>query len=195
MTRLVAITCLLALLACEDRSEPASEAASSSDQTPAEPVSSSEKEGGDQQVITAMPQPINEFITKRGTLAFGPLTVEVVEKDGKVFCDSKRLIQAHAAESGPHYLRWSTSVGSGFDFTHDPESQWFVYVHTTHDIWAYGGGGWLTRGTFQINPDGTYAGEVSRLTIGDRWMPSAELLASMPQPLIDKIDEIVKRGG
>ena len=175
MTRLVAITCLLALLACEDRSEPASEAASSSDQTPAEPVSSSENEGGDQQVITAMPQPINEFITKRGTLAFGPLTVEVVEKDGKLFCNP--------------------SVGSGFDFTHDPEAQWFVYVHTTHDIWAYGGGGWLTRGTIQINPDGTYAGEVSRLTIGDRWMPSAELLASMPQPLIDKIDEIVKRGG
>ncbi len=55
----------------------------------------------------------------------------------------------------------------------------------------------LTKTAFLIRftPEGIPASKCERLTIGDRWMPSAELLASMPQPLIDKINEIVKRGG
>ncbi|MHC5064862.1 MAG: hypothetical protein ACYTG5_12915 [Planctomycetota bacterium] len=42
---------------------------------------------------------------------------------------------------------------------------------------------------------GLFAGPRGLRGRGDGVDPSAELLASMPQPLIDRINEIVKQGG
>ena len=193
MTRFIACTCLLALLACEDET-----ALSSTEPiSPSPPAATASKEilTRDQPEITTTPQAVGKFIELGGKLQHGPLTVETRFEDGKVYCDYKRRVYGERDESGVVTLASKTDIGGGFEFSHDRDAPWFIYVHTTHEIWAYGGRGWLSRETFRFTPEGIPASKCERLTIGDRWMPSAELLASMPQPLIDKINEIVKQGG
>lgn len=192
MTRFIACTCLFALLACEN--ETALSSAEPISLSPPAATASKQLLTRDQPGITAIPEAVGKFIELGGKLRHGPLTVEVRFEDGKVFCDYKRRVYGESNESGVVTLTSKTDFGGGFDFSDDRDAPWFIYVHTTHEIWAYGGKGWLCRETFEFSPEGIPSSTCSRLTIGDEWKPSAELLASMPQPLIDRIDEIVKRG-
>ena len=78
------------------------------------------------------------------------------------------------------------------------EGPWFVYLVSTHELYAYGGGGMLSHQTIEVEPADDSAGAadghvqfncvMSALTAGPRWNPGEQLRATLPPPLLELIE-------
>ncbi|MDA1265790.1 MAG: hypothetical protein O2816_11980 [Planctomycetota bacterium] len=165
-------------LKVETRSEGASVETSTTTPAPAE---------DDIPSLTTIPEPVGMQLSATGTLRSGPLTVEVLEKDGRPYCSySRRIVSTNPTvlETGH---QWS-DIGGGFHVADDRAAPWIVYVHTTHELYAFDGRGGLERQVLVLNPDGTTASTIKQLTAGETWSPGEELLQSLPAQLLARID-------
>jgi hypothetical protein len=189
------------LAACSDQAPSAQEAAgqqppalaaSSDPATPSAPAAPGAAPASEQDaVLTLEPEPLGHVIRQKGLSKHGPLSVEISEKDGSMFYEVSFLVRVDGeARSGG---------GCGSNFTEDPEGPWFVYLVSTHELYAYGGGGWLSHQILEVEPADGSAGHVdgpvqvhcvmSALTAGPRWNPGEELRATLPPPLLELIEE------
>lgn len=141
-------------------------------------------------LLTVKPEPLGHVIRQKGQSKHGPLSVEISEKDGSLFCHVSFLVRADGEER--------TGGGCGSNFTEDPEGPWFVYLVSTHELYAYGGGGMLSHQTIEVEPADDSAGAadghvqfncvISALTAGPRWNPGEQLRATLPPPLLELIE-------
>ena len=141
-------------------------------------------------MLTVKPEPLGHVIRQKGLSKHGPLSVEISEKDGSMFYEVSFLVRVDGEER--------SGGGCGSNFTEDPEGPWFVYLVSTHELYAYGGGGWLSHQILEVEPADGSAGHVdgpvqfhcvmSALTAGPRWNPGEELRATLPPPLLELIE-------
>ncbi len=140
-------------------------------------------------VIPLKPEPLGHVIRQKGQSKHGPLSVEISERDGQMFCEVSFLVRVDGEE------RSGGSCGSSF--TEDLEGPWFVYLVSTHELYAYGGGGSLSHQTIEVEPADDSAGAAdahmincrgSVLTAGPRWNPGEQLRATLPPPLLELIE-------
>jgi hypothetical protein len=140
--------------------------------------------------LTVKPEPLGHVIRQKGQSKHGPLSVEISERDGKMYWEVFFQFPVDGEEQ--------SGVGCGSSFTEDLEGPWFVYLVSTHELYAYGGGGSLTRHTIEVEPADGSAGAadghvqfhcvMSALTAGPRWNPGEQLLATLPPPLLELIE-------
>ncbi len=141
-------------------------------------------------VLAVKPEPLGHVIRQKGQSKHGPLSVEISEKDGSLFYQVSFLVRVDGEER--------TGGGCGSNFTEDPEGPWFVYLVSTHELYAYGGGGMLSHQTIEVEPadDSAAAADghvrfncvMKALTAGPRWNPGEELRATLPLPLLELIE-------
>ena len=141
-------------------------------------------------MLTLEREPLGHVIRQKGLSKHGRLSVEISEKDGSMFYEVSFLVRVDGEER--------SGGGCGSNFTEDPEGPWFVYLVSTHELYAYGGSGWLSHQILEVEPADGSAGHVdgpvrvhcvmSALTAGPRWNPGEELRATLPPPLLELIE-------
>ena len=170
---------LVLLSACSVHVETQATSESSPDKTRPEPSLDESEEPA----LPPSPEPIESFLAHTGSVTWGILTVKTEVIDGEVYCNCTREIVEDENNR--------REISEGRVIARDLAASWFVYAHTSHELYLFDGKGTLVRSTLEQESFVKSTSHHQQLAGGDTWNPSAELLQDLPPKLVAKIDESV----
>lgn len=136
------------------------------------------------------PVPVERFLEGLGEMHVGGnIHVQTVVHEGRPYVRFiEREVEVRGDEEGEGKSTSTEEWKSGSFIGEDLDAPWFVYVHTSQELYAFDGRSQLQIVTRTVGEDGARNSAHKFVGGGEAWDPDPSLLETLPAKLIARID-------